>query len=144
MAGGIENIARAVICHNGKILLCQAKGKSHYFLPGGHVEMGETIHQALRREIEEELGEQVRIQQFMGVVENFYGSKVAPRHEINYLFATELENMVVASREKHLHFVWVKVERLHETPLLPFPVKELLLDWWNNQKIFWSAVNDSV
>ena len=53
---GIETIARGVCIQNGKVLLCRAKGGSTSYLPGGHIEFGETGRQALVREIKEEMG----------------------------------------------------------------------------------------
>jgi ADP-ribose pyrophosphatase YjhB (NUDIX family) len=48
----IEAIARALIVDKdaGKVLLCSSKDKSHYFLPGGHIEFAEPVHFALARE----------------------------------------------------------------------------------------------
>lgn len=50
--------ARAVIMLDDKVFLTRdAKKDSHrYFLPGGTVEMGESVIDGLRREITEELG----------------------------------------------------------------------------------------
>lgn len=54
---------RAAIEDDGKILFLRARDESAtnpdgcwYFLPGGHVDQGETLEQALRREIKEEVG----------------------------------------------------------------------------------------
>lgn len=52
-------IADAAIVRDRKILLVQQRKPSAYglwSLPGGHVEAGETLEQAVAREIEEELG----------------------------------------------------------------------------------------
>lgn len=50
--------AKAIIQHQGKILLLQKsnKGKLIWELPGGRIQKGETVKQALLREVEEETG----------------------------------------------------------------------------------------
>ena len=69
---GIEIIARGVCVQEGKILLCRAKGGATTYLPGGHVEFGETGRQALVREVEEEMGVDAETGAFLGVVENAF------------------------------------------------------------------------
>lgn len=53
---GIETIARGVCVRDGRLLLCRAKGGKSTYLPGGHIEFGETGRDALVREVKEELG----------------------------------------------------------------------------------------
>ncbi len=57
---------RAAIERDGRILFLRARDSSAlsedgywYFLPGGHVDHGETLEAALRREIREEVGMEV-------------------------------------------------------------------------------------
>lgn len=47
---------RAIIEHEGRMLLVQGKARTHWALPGGHLEEGESLPDAMRREIIEELG----------------------------------------------------------------------------------------
>ncbi len=61
--------SHAVILNaQGEVLLLQASyGKQAWGLPGGALEPGETIHQALQRECLEELGVAVQIDCLTGV-----------------------------------------------------------------------------
>ncbi|WP_245333301.1 NUDIX domain-containing protein, partial [Bradyrhizobium guangdongense] len=49
----------AAIFRDGKVLLvrrARSPAKGFYSLPGGRVEFGESLHQALSREVDEETG----------------------------------------------------------------------------------------
>ncbi len=62
MAGGvIRNI-------DGDILLLHrhAEGQEQWELPGGKVELGESPERAMRRELKEELGVEVRLARYLG------------------------------------------------------------------------------
>src|SRR5262245_49837947 len=47
---------RALVFHKGKILLVREKGDEWWSFPGGGIDYGEDIPQALPRELAEELG----------------------------------------------------------------------------------------
>ncbi len=54
----------AAIFRDGKVLLvrrARSPGKGFYSLPGGRVEFGESLHQALAREVDEETGLKIDI-----------------------------------------------------------------------------------
>lgn len=53
----IDIIVRAFLFNQeGNILMTRHKPNAPWVLPGGHVETGETLHTALKREIREEFG----------------------------------------------------------------------------------------
>lgn len=61
-----------IIERDGKILLGRRKtGARYYGLPGGHLEMGESLHQAAQREVEEETGIHVCGTKFLSIGEDF-------------------------------------------------------------------------
>ncbi|MDN4988597.1 NUDIX hydrolase [Bradyrhizobium arachidis] len=54
----------AAIFRDGKVLLtrrARSPAKGFYSLPGGRVEFGESLHQALKREVREETGLEIEI-----------------------------------------------------------------------------------
>jgi ADP-ribose pyrophosphatase YjhB (NUDIX family) len=64
--------AAAVVIHEGKVLLIR-RGKApdagEWSIPGGAVELGESVEEALRREIREETGLEIAVGAFLEVYE---------------------------------------------------------------------------
>lgn len=77
MSLAIRNSAKAVILHNGQVLLLQAiwNGGLGYFLPGGGQDPGETLDEAVVREVREETGLNVDVVRLLRVREY-----IGPRH----------------------------------------------------------------
>lgn len=123
---GIESIARGVAIVDGKILLCRAKGGKTSYLPGGHIEFGETGREALEREIREELGVAAKTGRFLGVVENSFFQHEKPHSEINLVYELIFTSPVEAKAvEDWIEFEWVKLEDLDSAKILPEVFNEL-------------------
>lgn len=90
---GIEIIARGVCIREGQLLLCRAKGGKTTYLPGGHVEFGETGRQALVREVREELGAASETGAFLGCVENAFLQHGKPHAEVNLVYALDVPSL---------------------------------------------------
>ena len=124
---GIEVIARGVCVQEGKILLCRAKGGATTYLPGGHVEFGETGRQALVREVKEELGVDAETGAFLGVVENTFNQHGKPHAEINLVYELKLPMTTSAqAQEDWIEFEWR--DRAHLDDLLPAAFRRLSTD----------------
>ena len=139
----IEVVARAFIIKRGKILLCRIKGERWFFLPGGHVDFGETVEEALSREIQEELGNSIRIRSFIGVVENAYRENGIDHHEINLIFHTDILRPINRTRENHIEFKFEKLGLIGENDLLPLGINLVLKRWLADRKRFWRSVHET-
>lgn len=64
--------AYAIIVHEGKILLMKLRHTGKYHPPGGGVEAGERMQEALKRELREETGLEVRIERLARFEELFF------------------------------------------------------------------------
>ncbi len=116
---GIETIARGVCIVDGKLLLCRAKGGNSSYLPGGHIEFGETGREALVREVKEELGVGSRTGKFLGAVENTFLQKGKRHAEINLVYELKLDSLDAVSQEDWIEFFWQSLDNLGEANILP-------------------------
>ena len=120
---GIETIARGVCVKDGKLLLCRAKGGKSTYLPGGHIEFGETGRAALVREVKEELGVDSSAGAFLGALENSFMQNGKPHAEINLVYELELADGTDAgkleSQEDWIEFEWRDLKELDSANLLP-------------------------
>ena len=123
--GMVETIARGVCVRDGKVLLCKAKGGSSTYLPGGHIEFGETGAQALVREIREEIGVDSVCGEFLGVVENSFLQHGRRHAEINLVYRLELgaQPSELRSQEEWIEFEWRPLAELDQANLLPAEMK---------------------
>ena len=99
-AAPVKRVAAAFIVHHGKFLICQrTRYQPHplkWEFPGGKIEPGEQPRDALRRELEEELGIDARIGDEITRIRHAYtrGGPVELRFFLVEKFAGEFENRI--------------------------------------------------
>lgn len=140
----IHFLARAFLLDGtGKIVLCHTKGRDYFFLPGGHIEDGESARAALLRELNEELGvNKYKAGELMGVCEHvFSAGDGREKHEVNMVFKVEApEGFRAKSVEGHIEFVSINMKDLNSYNVLPEKLKEGLLEWQKNKRMFFKEV----
>ncbi|MFA6048072.1 MAG: NUDIX domain-containing protein [Parcubacteria group bacterium] len=136
MSKNIEIISRAFIVKEGEVLLCKVKSKDNYFFPGGHVEYGEKVEDALKRELKEEIGKELENINFIGICENTF-QFMGEHQEINLVFEAEINDDKLEVLEDHMEFGWFSFNRIESMNVLPEKLKKEFLKWIKNKKIFY-------
>ncbi|MBN8827773.1 MAG: NUDIX domain-containing protein [Sphingobacteriia bacterium] len=131
MMDSIHIITRAIITSNNHLLVCfdprRPQNDIYYYLPGGHVEHGESVETSVIRELKEETGFEFTIEKFLGVFEHYFNPissvKVCHNHEYNFLFKVNSKEMhfksLLPQIESHVNFKWINLNELNNIRLLP-------------------------
>lgn len=135
----IEIIARGVCIKRGKLLLCHTKGADNTYLPGGHVDFGESAVAALVREAHEELGVKSKVMRFLGAVEHSFTQKGRKICEVNLIFDLKIAGVAPdkkpESKEDYIDFFWVPVKELKRYRIEPYPLAKMILRWYGGRRI---------
>ena len=112
-------VSAVIFNSENKILLCKShKWDDKYVIPGGHVEHGEKLEDALRREIIEETGLSIYDIKPVGLKECFYSNDFySDRHFIfmDYTCRTDSNNVVL--NDEAQEYSWVALEEISDYPL---------------------------
>jgi 8-oxo-dGTP diphosphatase len=93
-------VVAALILRDKEVFICQRKAGTAMALqwefPGGKIEPGETPEQALRRELQEELGIEAKIGPFIAEVQHNYrnGGSIHLRFFAVYHFEGDMQNRI--------------------------------------------------
>ena len=143
----IRNSAKAVIVRENKLLVIKKEDKDgfYYILPGGGQEHGENLHQALKRECIEEIGEDVEIGDMIFLREyigkNHEHSEFDHKvHQTEYMFLCRLKNNdnVVGNGtipdDGQIGVEWLPLSNLLEHRLYPQKLRTHFINYFNGDK----------
>ena len=136
MSSDIRITAKAVIRRDDKILFIrlQYDDGEFYDLPGGGMEPGETLPQALKRECMEEIGAEVLVRDVLCVY-NFIAQKhertrdLGVHYAVKIAFTCELlgePGISVSPDDKQVGVVWIPMQELNRYPHHPSNLTEAL------------------
>lgn len=132
-----KNSAKAIIVDNGKILLLKKRyddDQISYTLPGGTQEPGETLEQAVIREVFEEVAAKVSVSKLVNVYEHSRESRKEPgiiKHKIEFAFLCHLEQDYQPQMGTHpdphqVAVAWIANDCLSELTLSPQRLSKIL------------------
>jgi len=143
--GKIEFIARGLLVRGDQSLLCRDVKHGYSYLPGGHVEFGESAEQALAREFMEEAAVEVSVGRPVLVAELRFVQRGRERHEVTIVFHVEQSpERAVTSVEPGIEFWWVGRAALSTASLRPAIVRPWLEGWRTGDPIAWMSADERV
>jgi len=98
-----------IVNKEGKILLAKShKWFNKYTLPGGHIEVGETMREAVAREVKEEVGLDVEVAEMLLVQEAIFAEEFWKRkHFIFFDFLCKNKDMQVKLDGREIQeYIW--------------------------------------
>jgi 8-oxo-dGTP pyrophosphatase MutT (NUDIX family) len=114
---GIRPIAICVIRRDDRLLVLEGhdpvKGETFYRPLGGGIDFVERGHDAIARELREELGAEISNVRYLGLVENIYIYEGQPKNELVLVYEADLVDESFYAPEPRV---------AHEEDGTPFPV----------------------
>lgn len=121
----------AVLIKDNKILVQCDKGE--YALPGGHVKIGETLEDCLLREIQEEVGVDIKCKRLLWSEECFWNWNGKQAHNIAFYYLVELcdgneipdnGEFVPQKDNCNIGIGWVSIDEISNITIYPEFLKE--------------------
>jgi 8-oxo-dGTP diphosphatase len=123
--------AHAIIFYEGRVLLvhrANAPSKGRWSIPGGMVELGETVADAVRREICEECGIEIEIERIVDIANHIVldeEEQVRFHYILIYLLGHYVSGKIRSASDA-LGVDWVKCEELDTLDMHPRARKAVL------------------
>lgn len=112
-----------------RVLLCKShKWDNKYVIPGGHIELGEEMESALKREILEETGLEIYDIKLISLKECIYSNKFhQKKHFIFIDYQCKTNSYEVVLNEEAEDYQWIDLNEIESYDIGGF-TRELLLE----------------
>ena len=131
---GIKLNVRAgiMLIKDNKILLHKNDNKDNYCLPGGGVHFLESSEEAIIREIKEETGLDIKVDECVSTIENLFEHDGIKFHEIYFIykgtFVDDIDtNKIIENIEgKPIKYGFVDIDKIDDYYILPVVTKDII------------------
>ena len=124
--------AGIMIIKDNKILLHKNDNKENYCLPGGGVHFLESSEEAIIREVKEETGLDIKVDEYMCTIENLFEKDGIKFHEIYFIYKGSFIDDVDTSKiiknieGKPIKYGFVDLDKIDDYYILPVVTKDIL------------------
>lgn len=129
-------VAGIIIENNSVLLQYSGSGLNSWLPPGGRAELLETSEESLRREMREELAEEVQVERLLWFTETFFTLDNFNFHEIGMYYLVQLPTTSALKDPTFVHHFedagmqlyccWHDLDRLNEIVIYPVFLREAL------------------
>ena len=127
-----------IAIENGMVLLHRSALENFWAMPGGRGELLENSKETLKREMNEEIGIEIKVIRVLYFVENFFQFENFTHHEVSIYYLMEIpikfypssSNTSFKGREGNLEliFKWFRIDQLKDIRLYPSFLRSKLRD----------------
>lgn len=132
----IRPIVLAIIKRNGKLLVQEGINSNTHFYRclGGGIEFQEKAQEALKREFKEEIGADILVGNYLGMIENIFTLNERQAHELILVYEASLPEQFykpayqIPEGERKIPATWVDIEEFttHKKMLYPEEILSFL------------------
>ncbi len=132
----IRNTAKALVIRDDKILAIKISDglESWYIMPGGGQNSEELLSDAVCREVAEETGIQVKVNDLAFVIEGAHGEDF---HRVDFVFLCEyiasidMPNLIWDTNQ--VGFEWLDIKLLNQLPLYPSKLRRQIMNLYEGK-----------
>ena len=117
-------VGALIVNPKGEIFLMKSnKWRNKYVIPGGHIEIGEKMEGALKREIKEETGLVIYDIKFL-LFQEFIFDKIfwKKRHFIFFDFVAKTISSKIKLNREGQEYIWVTPQKVLRLPVEPYTI----------------------
>ncbi len=150
----VRTSTKAIVIENGRLLAVRNRDceGDWYMLPGGGQHHNESLHEALTREFDEEVGGEIAIGPLRFVRDYIsnnheFADEDGNLHQVEFYFEcellTEVDETCGHTPDMHQHGVqWLKIEKLEQYRLYPKHFQQLFKNLnWREIEIYLGDIN---